>query len=162
MASRWIHLDDSEIELIKNNLDIEESREKNLYNKFARVQKTISISSRKGKGRNLQKFVAERISSLIGIPFDNTDDSCLIHSREMGQSGVDVILRGEAKKKFPFAIECKSVESINLRSFIAQAKTNIKEGDDWMVVLRTKSIPETIVVISWDTFEELFKKGFTA
>ena len=52
----------------------------------------------------------------------------------MGQSVVDITLRDEALQKFPFSIECKSTESINLRDFIQQAKSNQKEGTDWMVV----------------------------
>ncbi len=75
----------------------------------------------------------------------------------MGQSGVDIILRDEALQKFPFSIECKSTESLNLREFVQQAKNNQKDGTDWMVVVRTKSISDVVVIMSWGSFEKLYK-----
>jgi len=120
--------------------------------------KKIKVSSAKGKGRNLQKWVCERISELTGIPYDQSDDYCLIHSREMGQSGLDVILRGEAKEKFPFSCECKATETFSLVAAIKQVKEAQLPDTDWLVIHRQKAVPETVVVCSWNTFEGLLRK----
>jgi len=163
MANKWINLSSIEritIEGALLNTDKGDSKDREaIAKKLRKADKKIAISSAKGKGRALQQDICRKISTLIDIPFDNSDDSCLIHSREMGQSGVDVILRGEAQKKFPFAVECKSTEQISLRNFISQAKLNTKEGIEWLVVLRTKSLTEDIVIMSWETFEKLFNGG---
>jgi hypothetical protein len=162
LADKWVNLTATEREIIVqlvNNSDGGLEKEKNtLIKKLAKANKTISVASRKGKGRELQHFACKEISKLIGIPFDNQDDSCEIHSREMGQSGVDVVLRGKAQERFPYSIECKSGESISLRSFVLQAKANKKEGTDWLLLIRTKSIPEDVVVIGWEAFANLFKR----
>ena len=156
LANKWVCLSDSDRDYIKSLLK-DDRKSKALNKKLDDADKRITVQSAKGKGRELQKWVCTRIAKLTNIPFDNKDDNCKIHSREMGQSGVDVILRDEALKKFPFSIECKSTESINLRDFIQQAKSNQKEGTDWMVVVRTKSISDVIVVMSWDSFERLYR-----
>lgn len=163
MANKWVSLSQMERAIIESALtdsDRGDPKEKEaILKKLRKADKRIAVSSAKGKGRELQQYVCRRISELIDIPYDNSDDSCLIHSREMGQAGVDVILRGEALKRFPFSVECKSTEQINLRNFIEQAKSNIKEGTEWLVILRTKSLAEDIAVMSWNTFEKLFKGG---
>jgi len=124
--------------------------------RIERASRPIKISSRKQKGRNLQKWVCERISSLLRIPYSQDDDNCLIHSREMGQSGVDVILRGEAFANFPFRIECKSSEKLSLSNTIYQAKKNA--GDDWwMIVYKRKNFKNPIVIMDWMDFEGFYK-----
>jgi hypothetical protein len=113
--------------------------------------------SAKNKGARLQKWVCQKIADIFGIEFDNQDDQCLIHSREMGQSGTDVILRGEVYKEFPFDIECKNTEKLNLWATIEQAKSNTKKDRDWLIVHK-KNYENPIVIISWETFEKLFRK----
>jgi len=156
LSNKWICLSDSDREYIKSLLT-DDRKSKALSKKLEDADKHITVQSAKGKGRELQKWVCRKISGLTGIPFDNKDDNCKIHSREMGQSGVDVILRGEALQKFPFSVECKSTESLNLREFVQQAKNNQKDGTDWMVVVRTKSISDVVVIMSWESFEKLYK-----
>jgi hypothetical protein len=121
-------------------------------------KKPIKISSRKAKGRELQKWVCAQISALIGIDYKQADDECLIHSREMGQSGCDIILREEAKALFPFSIECKATEQISLPAFISQAKANTKEGERSMVVVKNKTLKEPVVILGWDDFAHFHKR----
>lgn len=120
-------------------------------------KRRITVRSGKAKGQKLQKLVCEKISETFGIPFDNQDDSCEIHSRESGQSGTDVILRGKAAQVFPFDVECKNTEQWNLPSAIEQAKANTKPGRDWLVVLKKNRV-EPIVVLDIDTFFKMAKK----
>lgn len=127
-----------------------------LIKKFERAEKTLKTSSRKGKGRNLQYWVCEKIAKLFGIEFVQSDDTCLIHSREMGQHGTDIVLRGELYKKFPFDIECKSCESLSIPEWVRQARTNKKEGRDWLVIFKKQTIGhEPLVLMEWETFEKI-------
>ena len=124
------------------------------YNKIKRAGKRIAISSAKGKGRGLQQKVCRDISEVIHIPYDQQDDECLIHSREMGQTGVDVILRGEAKRLFPFSVECKSAEQFGLLATRNQAETNKADGTDWMIVYKCKALNGPVVIMDWNRFIE--------
>lgn len=133
-------------------------REDKLRRKIKKAGKTIKISSAKGKGRELQKKVCRDISEAIGIPYDQQDDECLIHSREMGQSGVDVILRGEAKGLFPYSIECKSAEAFSLNAAKGQAEDNQAEGTDWMIVHKRKVWKVPVVILDWRVFIEMYNR----
>jgi len=132
-----------------------------LYLKIKRAleKKPIKISSRKAKGRNLQKEICRKIADMLKIEYDQQDDRCLIHSREMGQAGSDIILRGDVYDRFPFSVECKATEQIALPSFMEQAKQNTKADQFPLVVIKNKKLPPT-VVMEWETFEVLFQRGF--
>ena len=118
-------------------------------------KKSISIASRKAKARELQKLVAQKISDLTGIPCGKDE---LIESREMGQAGTDIKLIGEAKKKFPFAIECKRQEKFNLHDAVKQAKANQEKGMDWLVISR-RSNEDAIVSMDLDAFFKLAQEA---
>lgn len=133
---------------------------KKIIGKLERAEKKIKTSSAKGKGRGLQYWVCERIAKMFGIEFKQSDDECLIHSREMGQHGTDVILRGDIGKKFPFDIECKACESLSIPDWVRQARTNKKEDRDWLLVFKKQTIGhEPLVLMEWETFEKMIKKG---
>lgn len=129
-----------EIEDIKRKMDTKKRK------------KPISISSRKAKARELQKYVAQKISDITGIPCGKDE---LIESREMGQAGSDVKLIGDAQKLFPFAVECKRTEKLDLFGAIRQAKENTKEGIDWLVIHR-RSKEDALVTMKADVFFELY------
>ena len=115
---------------------------------------TISVASRKAKARRLQQEVAEYISELLDIPIEKDGD---VESRPMGQSGVDVILRGDAIKKFPYSIECKWQETWSLPSWIKQAMENKKDNTDWLLFCK-KNHQKSVVVMDTRVFFELYKK----
>lgn len=96
-------------------------------------KKTLAISSRKGKGRNCQKWVAERISNLLNIPQGKDEE---IQSREMGQSGADVRMSARVLNLFSYGIECKDDASWNIKKAIQQAIANTKPGMNWVVFHR--------------------------
>lgn len=144
----------SHLETIKQQKECER-----LIKKFERAEQKIKTSSAKGKGRNLQYWVCERIAEMFGVEFIQSDDDCMIHSREMGQNGTDIILRGEIGKQFPFDIECKSCESLSIPDWIRQARANKKENRDWLLVFKKQTIgTEPLVVMEWGTFEKLVAK----
>lgn len=158
MANRWICLSDAEINQIIPRIQDWPS----LVKKLRIRQKRITTSAAKAKGRNLQQFVCQGVSNITGLPYDQQDDSCLIHSREMGQAGTDVVLRGHAQILFPFAIECKASETTSLPEFVRQAKANTKPGLDWLVVHRSRSIPDTLAIMAWETLEKIYKEVLNA
>lgn len=118
-------------------------------------KKKIKTSSAKSKGRELQQWICKRIAVITGLTYDQQDDQCPIHSREMGQSGVDVILREPALSLFPFSIECKRTEKPNVLEAMRQAITNQTDKTDWLVVFRTSDMKEPAVVMTWKAFESM-------
>ena len=159
--SKTIKLEKKEIEyilnLLKDNFKLYGINESILLKKLQRVLKPIKHSSAKAKGRNLQKWVCGKISEIIDIPYDQQDDQCLIHSREMGQAGVDIILRGEALERFPFSIECKNTEGFSIGPTITQIENNLILGTDWIIVHKKKMYKQPLVMMYWETFQKLFE-----
>ena len=144
-----------DMELLKER-DKREKQIQKLVKKITRSETSIKVSSRKGKGRKLQYFVCERLASLFDIKFDQNDDDCPVHSREMGQHGTDVITRGKVKKLFPFSVECKCCENLQIPQWIEQARSNVEKNKSWLLVVKKKSIGQKpIVIMEWDNFEEL-------
>lgn len=152
---KTIVLNDSDIKKLVSLKEVPNNLKKRLEKLLSK--KSIKISSRKAKGRDLQKWVCSKISELTNFPYDQSDDQCLIHSREMGQHGNDIILRGEALKKFPFSIECKNSETLNLLETIEQVQANQIEETDWLIVHKRKTLKTPIVIMDWDSLEKLYK-----
>jgi len=164
MAARTFKIDTTDLSVIITALEEYKNKHPTVSNmeriikKCKNQMKTIKVSSRKGKGRELQYFICREISELTGIPYIQSDDDCDIHSREMGQHGKDIILRGEALRKFPFSVEAKCSESFDMLGTYEQAITNTTKDTDWLIVHRRKSIPEVIVMLSWNTFKKILKE----
>jgi len=108
----------------------------------------MKTSSAKDKGRRLQKWIAEKIAELTGM---ECGKDCPIESRPMGQTGPDIRMDPEARKAFPFTIECKNTESWSLPSAIKQCKANLYPNTQWMVVLG-KNRHKPVVVLDAETF----------
>ena len=133
---------------------------KKIITRLKNCQKKIKVSSAKGKGRTLQYWVCERVAEMFGVEFNQQDDNCPVHSREMGLNGVDVILRGELADKFPYSIECKCCENLSLPQWIRQARANKKPGQDYLLVIKKKSVgSEPVVVMDWDAFQKLVEEA---
>jgi hypothetical protein len=118
------------------------------------AKKTISIASRKQKGRKLQQWVCKKISEMLNIPWGPDE---LIASREMGQGSTDVRLIGKALELCSYSIECKAQESLSIPAWIRQAKENEKEGTDWLLVYK-RSREKPIVVMDAEAFFKLCKR----
>jgi hypothetical protein len=160
--TKTIKLNDSEIELIKDALIEKQtlssvaSRYKKIIAKLSRSTKPIKVSSRKAKGRSLQKWAVNKIAELLDYVLPENKDDSHIRSREMGQNGVDVVLSKLAKQKFPFAIECKNQEKINIAEFMKQAKSNETEYTWPILILKNKTLPEPLIIMEWGTFSALY------
>lgn len=120
----------------------------------------MKTSSKKAKGRSLQHWACNKIAELYNIKFDQQNDQCPIHSRDMGQSGTDVLIRNkELYEHFIYDLECKNTETISVYSYIEQAKANTKEGRQWCVIHK-KNRGKPIVIIDGDHFFELLKNTY--
>lgn len=120
-------------------------------------KKRISVQSAKSKGRKLQQWTASMISKITGIPFEKDGD---VDNRPMGQAGTDVILRGKAKKLFPWDIECKWQESWSVPSWIKQAKANLKKENNWLLIIKKNRHEEIVILdarIFFKIWEEILK-----
>lgn len=79
-------------------------------------------SSAKAKGRRLQNQIRELI--LENFPQLHPDD---VKTAIMGESGVDIKLSPAARNLFPYSVEAKNQEKLNIWSALDQAEENNKE-----------------------------------
>ncbi len=107
----------------------------------------------KNKGLRFQREVAEYLSKVTGIPFKKDGD---IDIRPMSQAGTDIILRGVAKSRIPYQIECKNQEKLNVWSAVEQAKSY---GDDWLLVVRRNHTKPFVVMDMEKFFKRLIEVG---
>ncbi len=137
--------------LIKLLKSCEEKWADNLLKKLNKSK--IKTCSAKAKGREFQKIIAQDLADKFNLKIEK--DTGDIEVRQMSQSGVDVILRNEGLRKFPFSIECKNTKKF-LTSFIEQAKSNQKEGTDWLLIWKGYK-KEAIAILDWKVFLEKIK-----
>ena len=117
----------------------------------------ISVSSAKAKARRLQNWAAEKISGLLGLPWGYDE---MIAPREMGQSGVDVRLVGEALDRFPWSVECKNQETWSVHSWIEQAQKNVIPDTQWLLIC-ARNNKKPVVILDGEVFFQLLslKRG---
>lgn len=117
-------------------------------------KKKIKTSSAKAKGRNLQNYVAEKISILTNTPLEKDGE---IVGREMGQAGTDVRLSKRILTLFPYSVECKSGNSFSFPKAVEQARKNILPNTNWLLVTK-RDRDKPIVSIDAEVFFELLEK----
>ena len=74
----------------------------------------------------------------------------------MGAGGEDLIMARAAREKFPYSIECKNQESINLWKSYEQAQENSKDYEPVVVLKRNNSKP--LVLVDAEYFVKLHEK----
>jgi len=118
---------------------------------MAKKKKPINIASRKAKGRRLQAQIATKLSKLLNIPFEKDGD---IDVRIMGDSGSDIILRGEAKKFYFDGIEAKNQERLQIWQALEQAAQYGKKP----LLFFKRNHSKTYVVMEEKDFFDLYEK----
>ena len=113
----------------------------------------MKTSSAKAKGRRLQQWVAKMLVEHL-----NADEEDL-ESRPMGSQGEDIILGRQSRDVFPFSIECKNQEAVNVWKAYEQASTNCKGYEPLVVIKRNRSKP--LVLVDAEHFVALHKKELT-
>ena len=105
--------------------------------------------SAKAKGRRLQQQFRELLIEELDI---HPED---IESRSMGAGGEDLIMARAARQKFPYSIECKNVEKLNVWEAYKQAEENSKDYEP--VVVMKKNNHKTLIVIDAEHFVKIHK-----
>ena len=94
----------------------------------------MKTRSAKNKGKRLQNDVRDLI--LETFTELEPDD---VRSTTMGDSGEDVLLSPAARKLFPFSVECKNQERLNIWESLEQAETNAGQHIPLVVFKRNRS-----------------------
>lgn len=117
-------------------------------------KRPISIAQRKAKGKELQRWMCQKISELTGYKWGVSGEDKPIESRAMGQHGPDVRLESQVREVFPFSVETKWQETWNVPGWIDQAKENEMEDTDWLLVIK-RSRKAPVVVMDAEAFFDL-------
>ena len=107
----------------------------------------MKTQSAKAKGRRLQQWFRDLLIENLGV---HPED---IESRSMGAGGEDLIMARAAREKFPYSIECKNVEKLNVWDAYSQACEN--SGKYEPIVVMKKNGKKPLVVIDADYFVAL-------
>ena len=90
----------------------------------------MKTQSAKAKGRRLQQWFRDLLIEKLNI---HPED---IESRSMGAGGEDLIMARAAREKFPYSVECKNQEKINLWESYNQAQQNSKNHEPVVILKR--------------------------
>jgi hypothetical protein len=104
----------------------------------------MKAQSAKAKGRRLQQWVRNQLIEQLDV---HPED---IESRSMGAGGEDLIMARAARQKFPYSIECKNVEKLNVWEAYEQAKANA--GDYEPMVIMKKNGKKPLAIIDAEYF----------
>ena len=99
----------------------------------------MKTQSAKAKGRRLQQWFRDLLIEKLNI---HPED---IESRSMGAGGEDLIMARAAREKFPYSVECKIQEKINLWESYNQAQQNSKNHEPVVILKRNNSKPLILV-----------------
>ena len=110
----------------------------------------MKTSSAKAKGRRFQQWVRDQLIEQLDI---HPED---IESRSMGAGGEDLIMARAAREKFPYSIECKNQEKVNVWQSYAQAVDNSGNYEPIVVLKRNNTKP--LVLVDADYFVKLHNK----
>ena len=110
----------------------------------------MKTQSRKAKGRRLQQQFMQLLIEKLDI------DSEDIESRSMGAGGEDLIMSKAARNKFPYSVECKNQESLNIWKAWEQANGN-KGLYEPLVVIKKNGV-RPLVVLDAENFLDMIKE----
>lgn len=108
------------------------------------TQKKNSPKTAKAKGRRLQQLVVKKL--LLLLPGVQPDD---IQSRSMGANGEDIMLSPYARSKFPYSVECKNQEKLNLWKAWEQTQGNAEDYQPLLIVGKNNTKPLAVVDLDY-------------
>lgn len=112
-----------------------------------------TVRSRKQKGMNFQKIVKDLILKYIK-ELDEEDLKVAVS----GETGQDIYKSPKAKKIFPFAIEAKRTEKLNIWSAIEQAEEN-KDKTETAIVVFKRNRSDIYCTLKFEEFLKLLERG---
>ena len=108
--------------------------------------------SAKNKGKRLQNKVRDLILEKFNTKLEPDD----VRSITMGDSGEDILLSPAARKLFPFSVECKNQEKLNIWSSLEQAEGNSGNHPPLVIFKRNRS--KTYAVLEFDELLKLLNE----
>ena len=111
------------------------------------LETLVKTQSAKAKGRRLQQWVRNLLIEELEV---HPED---VESRSMGAGGEDLIMARAARQKFPYSIECKNQEAVNVWKSYEQATENSGDYEPLLVIKRNNSKP--LVVVDAEYFVRL-------
>lgn len=105
--------------------------------------------SAKAKGRRLQQQIACSIKAKFPELKDND-----VQSVSMGTNGEDIVMSPLAESLFPYSIECKNAERLNVWNAIDQCENNALRNKTPLIAI-SKNRAGTFAVLPWDHFMTL-------
>tara|TARA_A100001011_G_scaffold365629_1_gene417456 strand:+ start:1979 stop:2362 length:384 start_codon:yes stop_codon:yes gene_type:complete len=110
----------------------------------------MKVQSAKAKGRRFQQWVRNKLIEILNI---HPED---IESRSMGAGGEDLIMARAAREKFPYSVECKNQEKVNIWESYKQAVENSKDYEPILIIKRNNHKP--LVLIDAEHFLKLHNR----
>lgn len=95
--------------------------------------------SAKQKGRKLQQWVVDKLVKILKA---HPED---LESRPMGSNGEDIIMARAARQLFPYSIECKNQERVNIWNSYEQAKSNCGKYEPLLIIKKNNTKPLAVV-----------------
>lgn len=111
----------------------------------------MKTSSAKAKGRRLCQGVVSRLLGVFNGKLQDAD----FQVTSSGATGEDITMSPLARQMFPFSIECKNQESLNIWKALEQAKSNCKEHTPLVVFSRNRS--EVYCALKFDDLLKMFE-----
>lgn len=112
-----------------------------------------TTASKKAKGRNFQKQLANDIVALFPELTEND-----VFPTTSSVSGIDVKLSEKARQIFPYGIEAKNQETVSIWSWINQAEQNAASEKLVPVVVFKRNRSDPYVTLKWKDFLSILKK----
>ena len=109
----------------------------------------MKTQSAKSKGRRLQQWFRGLLITALHI------DEADLESRSMGAGGEDIMMAKAARHLFPYSVECKNQEKLNVWSAYEQAETNAGKFEPLVVIKKNRRNP--LVVIDAEYFVNLHR-----
>ena len=113
----------------------------------------MKARSAKRKGRRLQRTVRQAILEQFA---ELADDDVKVAFRS--EPGTDIQLSPLARSAFPYSVECKNVERLNIWNALSQAQRNTKDGTTALLVFG-RNRTEPYVAIRLTEFMKLLTRG---
>ena len=107
--------------------------------------------SAKNKGKRLQNQVRD----LLLEKFQQLEEDD-VRSTTMGDSGEDILLSPAARRLFPFSVECKNQEKLNIWSSLEQAENNSGKHTPLLIFKRNRT--KTYAVLELDELLKLINE----
>lgn len=109
--------------------------------------------SKKARGRRHQQDVARRITEAFNLEPED------VRSTSMGASGEDLLLSPLAFKSFPYYVECKNVEKLNVWKALEQAEQGASKSKGEPIVVFKRNRSKTYVAMDFDHFVSVVYKS---